>query len=160
VQAGKDGTVRVIDRDTMSLVQEIFTILGHPSTGIELYDGLWGAPAYWNNTVYFWAREDSLKAFHVSNGLLSGEPTYECCVTYAYPGAIPSISANGTSSGIVWSVGTTSVTNKPVLQAFNALDLSLLYSSDQAGGGRDSLGSSAVRFSVPTVANGRVYVTG
>jgi hypothetical protein len=67
-----------------------------------------------------------------------------------------SISSNGSSNGIVWAIEAAGVN---VLHAYDALDVSKeLYNSSQAGG-RDQFGV-AVRFTVPTVANGKVYVAG
>src|SRR5262249_25662957 len=73
-----------------------------------------------------------------------------------FPGATPSISANGDADGIVWAVQNA----KPaVLAAYDATDLTTeLYNSSQAGQ-RDQL-PNGVKFVVPSVANGKVYVGG
>jgi len=161
VQAGKDGTINVVDRDAMRATQQLFTAVGTANTqeGGELWIGSWGSPAYWNDTVYFWGVQDYLKAFAVNSGTLSSSPVSQSLEVYSYPGANLSISANGSASGIVWSIG--NISGGPVLQAHSATNVSqLIYSSNQAANQRDSFGNSAVRFSVPTVANGRVYVAG
>jgi len=72
---------------------------------------------------------------------------------FGYPGAIPTISANGSSNGIVWlleggSGGT--------LRAYDASNVAHELYNSQMKTSRDSLGSF-VRFTVPTVANGKVY---
>jgi hypothetical protein len=72
---------------------------------------------------------------------------------------VPSVSADGTTNGIVWSAAIDSfATGGPaILRAYNANDLSTpLYSSDQAGT-RDTAGGG-IKFTTPTVANGMVYL--
>src|SRR5260370_36516565 len=70
---------------------------------------------------------------------------------FCFPGCVPSISANGTSAGIVWILE-----SRGVLRAYNASDLAKeLYNSSQ-NAARDGLGAY-VKFSVPTIANGKVY---
>jgi hypothetical protein len=70
------------------------------------------------------------------------------------PGSTPSVSANGTSGGVVWDLDTG--TNE--LRAYDASNYGReLYTSAQAAGNRDAL-DSVVKFSVPTVANGLVFV--
>jgi hypothetical protein len=112
-------------------------------------------PAYFNNTVYFGGVSDKLKAFSISNAKLSSTPSSQTGNSFAYPGATPAVSANGSSNGIVWA---TENTVPAVLHAYDATDLSReLYNSNQAAGGRDHFGTGN-KFITPTIANGKVYV--
>ena len=157
VQAGKEGTIYVVDRDNMGhynpnnnsqIVQSI--------TG-QLHDVL-SAPAYWNGTVYLGGIQDFLKAFSLTNGRLSSTPTSQTQVTFTYLGPSPSISANGSANGIVWALFTDLNFNNgnEVLYAFDATNLAMeLYDSKQDSM-RDTVGG-AVKFATPTIANGKVY---
>jgi hypothetical protein len=78
-------------------------------------------------------------------------------------GVTPSISANGTTNGIVWAIerqdrlGLASGTKPAVLHAYDATNIANeLYNSGQAGT-RDQA-APGTKYVVPTVANGRVYV--
>jgi uncharacterized protein (TIGR03437 family) len=100
---------------------------------------------YFDNSVYFSAANDQVKAFSIQDGLLSAAPVSESSSTFAGQGTVPSISANGTASGILWTVDLTAQ-----LHAFDAADLSQqLYQGSV---------SSPVKFATPTIANGKVYV--
>ncbi len=101
-----------------------------------------------------------MKAFALSSGLLSTTPVAQSGDFFGFPGAGLSISANDAAGGIVWAIQTDGYANhRPaVLHAYAAADISqTLYASDQIR--RDAAGS-AVKFAVPTVANGKVYVGG
>lgn len=164
IGAGKPGTIYVLDRNDMghfnaSDDSQIVQSLPHAIT-YSL-----ATPAYWQNKVYFHGAGDVLKAFQLRNGLLSTTPiSHGNIVFWAQPGGVPVISADGQTNGIVWETwAQTSVQNlyivsgPTILYAYDASDVSKeLYDSTQAGT-RDTAGI-AVRFGVPTVANGRVYV--
>src|SRR6266480_1976025 len=160
VGAGKDGTIYLLNRNNLGqfcsgCTRDSQIVQSIPSA----LTGNFSTPAFWNNTVYFLAEADVLKAFALSDGRLSTPPTSQATTKFGWPGATPSVSANGTTGGIVWALQTDAfATNDPaVLHAYDAKNVANeLYSSNQAAGGRDTLGP-AVKFTVPTVVNGKVY---
>jgi glycosyltransferase involved in cell wall biosynthesis len=123
--------------------------------------------AYFNGTVYFGPIADNIQAFRLTNGLLSTSATSRSFEIYGYPGATLAVSANANANGILWAIqrngdcGSTVTcgTAAPgVLRAYDATNLSIqLYASDQSDIRDDAL-DFAAKFSVPLVANGRVYV--
>jgi hypothetical protein len=112
-------------------------------------------PAYFNGQVYFGAVNGPIRAFQFTNALLAATPVSMTATTYPYPGATPSISANGTSNAILWAVQNSSTA---VMHAYSAVNLSQeLYNTSQAANGRDNFGAGN-KYMVPTIVNGKVYV--
>jgi hypothetical protein len=75
-------------------------------------------------------------------------------------GATASLSANGTNNGILWEIDNTNHDDGGVaiLRAYDATDVSRqLYDSMQSGS-RDTAGT-ALKFTVPTIAGGKVFVS-
>ncbi|HTS11171.1 MAG TPA: hypothetical protein VMH00_03555 [Candidatus Limnocylindrales bacterium] len=153
VGAGKDANIYVVNRDSMGKF--------NPSNDNAIYQeldgavggGAWSMPAYFNGTVYYAGVSDNLKAFPVSKAKLATSPSSKSSITYPYPGATPSISANGTSNGIVWVVQNS---GGGALQAYDTTNLAnKLYDSSQTNG-RDQLTDN--KFVTPMIANGKVYV--
>jgi hypothetical protein len=155
VAGGKQGFVYVLNRDNMGMysssgndnqiVQEFPLIPGETSG--QAKDVLFSSPAYWNNTVYFAPNASPLLAFPLSGGLL-GTPL---ATLQKYVGAhSPSISANGNTNGILWTISGNN------LYAFDATTMQMLYNSNQ-NKTRDQLPTVA-HFATQTVANGKVYV--
>jgi len=155
VGAGKDKRIYVVDRNNMGKFHRkkntgIYQEIDRAFTG-----QVFSMPAYFNNTLYFGAINDTLKAFSISNAKLLPEPTSKSAAHFAYPGATPSISANGTSNGIVWAVEARG-SDAGILHAYDARDLTNeLYSSAQSYG-RDAFADN--KFITPMIANGRVFV--
>jgi uncharacterized protein (TIGR03437 family) len=142
VSGSKAGSVYLLDRDNLGHFQ--------PGADAQIIQSLIGAvgpifgiPVYFNNTVYFSAGHDQIKAFALQDGLLSVLPVSASSAIIA--GSVPSISANGATNGILWTIDPAAL-----LHAYDAADLS--HQLNQA-----SL-SSFVKFSTPTIANGKVYV--
>ena len=162
--AGKNGTIYLIDRDNMGqfnpsndsqIVQSLVNIF--PNPGGSISGGNFSTGVYFNGFVYFCPVDGSIQAFQLSNGLLSTAPTSQSSATYAFPGGMLAISANGTTNGILWAVQRVDATTPGVLHAYKATDLGTeLYNSNQAGS-RDTL-DIAAKFNIPLVANGKVYV--
>src|ERR1700676_4852867 len=153
VGAGKDANIYVVDRDNMGKFNASQDNIYQQING-QLSGGVWAKPSYFNGTVYYGAVGDSIKAFPIVSGKLATSPSSHSSHTFGYPGATPSISANGATNGIVWVVenGGTGV-----LHAYDASNLATeLYNSNQAANGRDQF--SGNKFITPMVANGKVFV--
>ena len=151
VGSGKDANIYVLDRDNMGKFNSgnIYQLI--PG---ELSGGEFGKPSYFNNTVYYGAVGDTLKAFPITNAKLATIPASHSPTNFAYPGTTPSISANGNTSGIVWAVESGGT---GVLHAYDATNVGKeLYNSNQASNARDHFADN--KFITPMVANGRVYV--
>ncbi len=154
VGGGKEGTIYLLDRDNLGHFQagsdsQIVQSLPLAVASIRC------VPAYFAGSLYYVGKNDVPKQFTLANAQLSLTPTSQASETYAYPGATPSVSASGQTNGIVWTVLPGGVGG---LYAYDAANLSHeLYNSYQAAHGRDTLGKP-VKFEVPTIANGKVYV--
>ena len=166
VSAGKQPTLFLINRDDMGgfnaskdqTVQELFGEVG----------SMFSTPAYWQGTVpkvglqnmiYTVGVNDHPKMFVISTGLIQTPPASTAgTFAFGFPGASPVISANGTTGGILWAIDSSAFGSggPAILYAFDATNLATeLYDSTQII--TDDPGP-AVKFTVPTVANGSVYM--
>jgi hypothetical protein len=183
IESGKGGSpcdlfgstyavpIYLVDRDDMGTYhpagdQDIQTIEG-------TIHGYWSNPAYWQGPtaqyVYYSGMTseagagDYLKQYTISNGLVSTTPVEQSPNLFPV-GSTPSISANGTSNGILWAIERKDIlsalpgTHPAILYAFNATNVSqVLYNSAQNKQLRDQ-GGCGNKFQAPTIANGKVYV--
>jgi hypothetical protein len=163
VVAGKEGTIYLVNRDNMgqfnagsdNIVQEVpNAILGR---------GAFDTPTYFDSGVpngrwiYYAGEGDYLRAFQLfDDGTLSTSSTSNSSNGFDVAhGASPSLSANGTTDAIVWAINPAAA--GAVLFAYDATNLANeLYDSSQ-GGSRDQL-HGGIKFSVPTIADGEVFV--
>jgi len=144
VTGSKVGTVYLVDRDNLGHF--------HPGADSQIVQSLasaagplFGVPTYFNKTVYLSAAHDQVKAFSLQNGVLSTAPVSASSETFAMLGTVPSISADGLANGILWTIDPAGQ-----LHAYDAADLSRELYQGSAG--------AYVKFSTPTIANGKVYV--
>lgn len=183
IHAGKGGSpcdlfgstyavpIYLVNRDNMGTYnpagdQNIETVQG-------TFHGYWSSPAYFQGPsseyVYYSGMTsetgggDYLKQYTISSGLVSTAPIAQSPTLFPV-GSTPSISANGSSNGIVWAIerkdilSTLPGTKPAILYAFNATNVAqVLYNSAQNKQLRDQ-GGCANKFNVPTIANGKVFV--
>jgi hypothetical protein len=154
VGAGKDANIYIVDTSNMgkfnSSGNTIYQELGGALSGQEF-----GMPAYWNNTVYYGGVGDFIRAYPITQAKLATTPGSKTAHQFPYPGATPSVSSNGTSTGILWAVDNSS---PAVLYAYDATDLTKeLYDSNQAASARDQFGPGN-KYITPMIVNGKVYV--
>ncbi len=152
LSGSKTGALFLLDRDNLGhfnsgsdsqIVQELNGAVG----------GMWCSPAYFNGHIYIIGQSDYLKCFTISAGAMSAAPIAQSPTAIGY--ATPTISANGTNNAIVWTMNSSG--GSATLYAYNATNVAQeLYNSGQ-NFARDNAGSS-VEFTLPTVANGKVYV--
>jgi len=153
VGAGKDTNIYLVNRENMGKYHPNGGYIYQVLTG-ALPNGAWSSPAYFNGSLYYAGPEDYIRQFTIADAQLVSTPASRTPITFPYPGANPSISANGTKDHLLWAVsqGTTSV-----LRAYNADDLTNEYYDSSQAGKRDQFGAAA-HFVAPTIANGYVYV--
>ncbi len=151
VGAGKDGNGYVVDRNNMGKFHGSSNAVFQQ---LSLGGSVFSSPAWFNNTLYYGPVGQTLEAFSFAGGMFGAAPSSQSPTSFEYPGATPSISANGSSNGIVWAAENSS---GAVLHAYKAANLGIeLYNSNQAGS-RDQFGAGN-KYITPTVANGKVYV--
>jgi len=156
VLAGKGGVIYLLDRDRLGKYGP--TTKAGPVQTITATADAYGAMAYWNQHLYFLCSRDHLRDFVVEHGQLILKAVAQGA-KFSDPGATPTVSSNGSKNGIVWVIATKTWNGgdrAAVLHAYDAATLHEIYSSDE-NSGRDGAGK-ALRFTVPTVANGRVYI--
>lgn len=165
VATGKPGGFFLLDQTNLGKfssikdndVREVFP-QGANMSGVT--SGVFGVSTYWNGNLYISVIGDNLRQYTISNAVISGTANSLSSNAFGYPSAIPSVSANGASGGVVWATDTSGYgsASPVILYAYDATNLAnQLYVSPGSGGGG---AGNAVKFNVPTVANGKVYVAG
>jgi hypothetical protein len=152
---GKNGTIYLLNRDALGQFNSKGDI-GAVQSLVSGVTGIWGSPAFWNNFVYFSGPHSMVTCFtfNPATGLLSTSPTATSPAVYVYPnGSTPSVSSNGTTNAVVWTAESNA--RKAIMHAYD-VNLNELYNTTM-NSSRDGAGAG-VRYMVPTVANGKVYL--
>jgi len=177
VQAGKDGRVFVLNRDSLGGREQ-----GAGGTDAYLaetgkFGGQWGHPSVFeastsplasgssglNDYVYYLGKSDNLRALQLganSSGLPTLTDVANSVTSFGYTSGSPVVTSNGAdpSSAVVWVVGADDSSGaNGTLYAFNAipqqvngaLQLQQIWSAPIG---------TASKFCIPATSNGRVYV--
>jgi hypothetical protein len=158
---GKDGSLYLLDRDSMGG-------FGDEHAWQRLYLGvsIYSTAAFWNSAFYLAGAKGQLQQFSLklSTAMLNASPTSATVASFGFPGSTPSVSSMpDLTNGIVWALDSSQYCTPrspgcgpAVLHAHDATNLATeFWNSSQTAG--DAAGY-AVKFAVPTVANGKVYI--
>ena len=117
--------------------------------------------AFWQNTLYIAGVNGPVQAFALNpaTNTFGASATSSSSASYGFPGATPSVSSSRNTNGIVWALNNSAYCTAQskscgpaVLHAYDATNRGTeLWNSGTSAG-------NAVKFTVPTVANGKVYV--
>jgi uncharacterized protein YjdB len=155
--SGNYGEIYVLDRSDMGHLE---------GTGARIVQKfplgymIFATGAYWQDRFFIAGSGGPIKSFTFDTKAAQFD-TVNIGVTnskFGHPGATPSISSNGANNGIVWAMNSSKFnTPSTILYAFDAMNLSNKLWDSMALPNRDQAGG-AVKFTLPTIANGKVYV--
>jgi hypothetical protein len=169
VTGGKEGKLYLINRDSMGHYCAACTATTGDTNTVQSFDAttsFFDTPAFWQGGLYVSGPSDKLIVFpfNPASGTFSTMPSSQSATTFQFPGSTPSISSQDASNGIVWAIDSSQFGiphnsgGPAILHAYDATNLATeLWNSSQAANNRDTAGT-AVKFTVPTVANGKVYI--
>jgi hypothetical protein len=145
------------DADVNNQIVQTLTVTG----------GTFSTPAFWQNTLFHFGSNTGGKAYALDSGTstFNASWTSQTSASFNFPGATPSVSSSGSSNGIVWVIDSSNYGTRghkrlsagPAgLYAFAANNLGTeLWNSGTVAG---DVAGNAVKFTVPTIANGKVYI--
>jgi hypothetical protein len=161
IGGGKEGNLFLLNRDNMGRFNSTNQVVQTLNLGSPIF----ATPAFWQDRLYLAGVSEALKtfSFNTTTGTFNTLSASQSSSSYGFPGATPSISATGASNGIVWAIDSSQYCTQQspgcgpaVLHAYDATNLAKeLWNSSQGSG---NTAGNAVKFTVPTVANGKVYI--
>jgi len=160
IGGGKDGSLYLLNRDSLGGFGD-----GNAWQKINFPGSIFATGAFWNNRFYLAGVGSHLYAytFNTTSRQFVTTASSQSGASFGFPGSTPSVSSQGGSNGIVWALDNGSYcTNQStgcgpaILYAFDAIDLKTeLWDSSKSSA---DMAGNAVKFTVPTIANGKVYV--
>ncbi len=169
VALGKEGRIYLLNRDALGQYCSV-CISGTGDTNSWQHfflsgEAFFGVPAFWQNALYTGGVFSPVKrvVFDPVAGLFNPNPASQTVTSFPFPGVSPSISSQGASHGILWAIDSSNYgpphptgPGPAILHAYDATNLGVeLWNSSQGTGNQSG---NAVKFAVPTVANGKVYI--
>jgi hypothetical protein len=160
IGGGKDGYLYLLNRDAMGGLGD-----SNAWQRFNFGNSIFATGAFWNNTFYMAGVGGHLQAFslNTSTGKFNTSNVAQSSTTYGFPGSTPSVSSSGTTNGIVWALDNgnyctlqSSGCAPSVLHAYDSTNIAAELWNSTLGIGNAA--GNAVKFTVPTVANGKVYV--
>jgi len=165
VGGGKDGSLYIMNQASLGGFSSSDAGAWQKiATGYYIFSTV----AMWNDTIYLGPFKGPLTSYALETSTTPSRFMQQAQATdpasWGFPGPSPAISATGTANGVVWALDNSAYCTKQshacgpaVLHAYDATSLVELWNSSTAAGGADAAGN-AVKFTVPSIANGKVYI--
>jgi hypothetical protein len=164
IGGGKDGTLYLLNRDAMGGLGDTNAV-----QSFNVGSPIFSTGAFWNGKFYLAGVNGPLQSYSYNTvtGMFGLASVPQSSSTFGFPGSTPSVSSSGTANGIVWALdnGNYCTLQSPgcgpaVLHAYDAMNvtnnmMTELWNSSQGTG---NTAGNAVKFTVPTIANGKVYI--
>jgi outer membrane protein assembly factor BamB len=162
IGGGKDGVLHLVNTSDMGHLGDSTAVQNWQATSSHIH-----SMNYWNGNLYLWGQADYMRVYSFNGTEFDTTPKYQLSLqAIGHPGGSLSLSANGTSNGILWAAtnsagasdgsGAWHMTEPGILYAYNASNMGLIWSNQQ-NASRDSCNNYA-KFQPPTIANGKVYL--
>lgn len=163
IDGGKQGLLYVVNRSHMGHLGSERAVQSFPATGSHLH-----SIVYWNSAqngpmIYLWGQRDHLRVYKFNGEKFNPTPfAMRPEQNHGHPGAMLSLSSNGSRSGILWaaihSSGDSWHESRPgILHAYAADDVMRELWNSYQNRPRDDCGNYA-KMAPPSVANGKVYL--
>jgi len=159
IGGGKSGILFLVNRDNMG---QFNSGSNNVVQSLSLGNAIFATGAFWNGFFYIAGANGHLNQFalNTSTDQFATPAAHSSPGSYGFPGSTPSVSSLGSSTnGIVWALDNGSHCTgcgPTILHAYDATNVGTeLWNSTQGTG---NAAGDGVKFTVPTVANGKVYV--
>ncbi|MFN6465945.1 MAG: Calx-beta domain-containing protein [Nostoc sp. DedVER02] len=183
IAGGKEGKIYLLDQNNLGKfnasgdiqIPQSFQVVGTAVNGVEPPIGtgthnIHGTPIYWDGPngpeIYVWGENDWARAYSFNGSTLNTTPTAISSITAppGMPGGMLSLSADGNTdgTGILWAYtpfdkDANQQVVSGILRALDPTTMTVLWDSKEDAA-RDDVGNFA-KFSPPTIANGKVYLS-
>ena len=161
---GKEGVLYVLDTRHLGHLGDENAVQHFPATVSHMHSLAFWHSAKTGDLLYVWGQLDKPKLYKFDGDKLGPTPyTMLDMPNQGHPGAMVSISANGTKDGIWWAAihatGNSWHESRPgILHAFDADDVHHELWNSLQQPSRDDCGEYS-KMAPPTIANGKVYLS-
>jgi len=160
---GKEGVLYTLDTRSLGHLGDERAVEHFQATATHLHSLVYWESAKAGRLLYVWGQRDQAKVYKFDGDKLGETPVVERPIpNEGHPGAMLSLSANGSRDGILWAAihatGDSWHESRPgILHAFDADDIRKELWNSLEMPERDDCGEYS-KMAPPTIANGHVYL--
>jgi hypothetical protein len=160
---GKEGVLYTLKASDLGKLGDEHAIQHFQATGSHLHSLVFWDSAAKGKLLYVWGQKDKARVYQLNGTQLSTTPVMmRPEPNQGHPGAMLSLSANGSRDGILWAAihatGDSWHESRPgILHAYDAADITHELWNSLQNPTRDDCGNYS-KMAPPTIANGQVYL--